>query len=160
MGASCPKAHFPKWRQGFFLGGRGDRTERPREAVEKLSPCRRAQCILVRTVTAQCVSSWSSHPGFTLSMLYPILAPRLKISKAPGTGRPEGRGLYLSKSVPGIPTQPWCSSASCIVSQSLLSENGVRRMVGWVTTPAVTVAGRDPVLPTSGEPFCAAQRRW
>ena len=34
-----------------------------------------------------------SRPGFTLFSLHVILASQLKVSKSPGTGTPEGRGL-------------------------------------------------------------------
>ena len=54
-----------QWRQRFFIRKEGNRTERWREGLDKVSTCRWAHSILVRQVMVQCASSWFSHPGFS-----------------------------------------------------------------------------------------------
>ena len=56
--------------RGVHKEGEGNGTKRSREEVEKSSPYRRAQSILIMQVTVQFASSWFSYPGFTSSWLH------------------------------------------------------------------------------------------
>ena len=95
--------------------------------------CRLARSILTRQVMVRCAASWFSHPGFTSSWLHITLAPCLKASKSPGTGMPEGRGLYLLKLVSRVLIQTWCLPITYILVRVCTYRNNVKRIMGWVT---------------------------
>ena len=130
MGDSCPKAHLHiSVEAEVFIS---------RKRVEKSSMCRPAQSIPM-TATVRCASSWLSHPGSTSSWLHVVLAPWMKIVKSPGAGMPEGCRLYLLKSVPRILTQTCCLSMSYMLVRVSTGRSNVKRMMGWVTIPTVTI---------------------
>ena len=67
------------------------------------------------------------------SRLHVLLAPRLKASKSPRAGIPEGWSLYLLKLDPRILIQTCYSSTSCTLVRVSTYRNIVKRMVRWVT---------------------------
>ena len=107
MGHSSHKAHLRLSVQAeVFIRGGGDK--KMKGGVEKFSERRRARSIPIRQVMVWRTSSWLSHSGFPSSQLHIILAPRVKASKSPRAGMPEGQSLYLLKLVPRIPIQTHC----------------------------------------------------
>ena len=128
MGDSCLKAHLPlSLEAGAFIRRERGTEQRSREGVDKFSTCRRARSILITQVTVWRASSW-----------FVILASPLKVSKPPGAGMPEGLSLF--KLVPRILAQTCCSSTSCILVRVGTHRNKVRRLVGGLQFPTITVS--------------------
>ena len=50
--------------RGFHEEGEGDRAQRSRQRVVKVSTCKLAHSILIRQVRVWCAPSWFSQPGF------------------------------------------------------------------------------------------------
>ena len=111
-------------------GGRGFYKE---DQGRGFSKWKWAQSIPIRQVMVLCASSWFSHPGLRSSQLHITLAPRMKVSKSPGTGMLKGGGLYLLKLVPRILIHTCCSSISYILVKVSTCRNNVKRTVGWAT---------------------------
>ena len=82
-----------------------------------------------------CITPASAHCGFTSLWLHVILTPRVKVSKAPRAGIPEGWNLYLLKLVPRIPIQTCWLSTRYILVRVCTYRINCQKKGGWVTIP-------------------------
>lgn len=95
LASQSPSPPLPPGR-GVYREGGGRNTE-IKGGAAKFSTCRRAQRIAIRRVTVVCVILAES-PRLHVISAHVILVPRLKVSKCPGAGMPEGRSLYFEVS--------------------------------------------------------------